>query len=163
HSAGLNCGRWDYIFSFIKTHAHLTEAILPDRGTVTMDRGFLSAYSQLLIRTCHRRGAYAMGGMSAFIPVKGDEARNAQALAEVRADKERVAKAGPDGTWVAHPARVPVAREAFYAHMKGENQHHVRREDVTPNREVLLAVPQGPCSLEGLRQNLLVGLRYLDA
>src|SRR5690606_27574309 len=142
HSAGLNCGRWDYIFSFIKTHAHLTEAILPDRGTVTMDRGFLSAYSQLLIRTCHRRGAFAMGGMSAFIPVKGDAARNEAALAEVHADKARESKNGHDGTWVAHPALVAIAREAFSAHMQGDNQLHVLREDVQVGREQLLAVPE---------------------
>ncbi|HLT29686.1 MAG TPA: malate synthase A [Myxococcaceae bacterium] len=163
HSAGLNCGRWDYIFSFIKTHAALPDAILPDRSRVTMDRGFLSAYSQLLIRTCHRRGAFAMGGMSAFIPVKDDAERNEAAFAEVHADKAREAKNGHDGTWVAHPALVPVAREAFSAHMKGDNQLHVLREDVQVGREQLLKVPEGPCTVDGLRLNLRVGLRYLDA
>ena len=163
HSAGLNCGRWDYIFSFIKKNAERPDAILPDRGQVTMDKGFLRAYSQLLIRTCHRRGASAMGGMSAFIPVKGDAQANEQAFEQVRVDKEREAKDGHDGTWVAHPGLVDVARQAFAKHMRGRNQLEVLREDVEVGPAELLRVPRGTCTLEGLRQNVRVGLRYLEA
>ncbi|MCI0569746.1 MAG: malate synthase A [Myxococcaceae bacterium] len=163
HSAGLNCGRWDYIFSFIKKQALRADAVLPDRGQVTMDKGFLRAYSQLLIRTCHRRGVHAMGGMAAFIPVKGDEAANAAALEKVRADKLREVKDGHDGTWVAHPGLVPVAREVFDAHMPGKNQLHVLREDVHVTREELLRIPRGTRTEAGLRQNVRVGIQYIEA
>ncbi len=160
HSAGLNCGRWDYIFSFIKKQPDL---LLPDRGQITMDKGFLLAYSQKLIQTCHRRKAHAMGGMAAQIPVKDDAAANDAAMARVTADKLREVKAGHDGTWVAHPALVPVAKEIFDAHMKGPNQLDVMREDVKVTREDLLRAPEGTRSDDGLRQNVRVGVRYLEA
>jgi malate synthase len=163
HSAGLNCGRWDYIFSFIKKNAHRADAVLPDRGQVTMDKGFLRAYSQLLIRTCHRRGVHAMGGMSAFIPVKGNDEANEAALQKVREDKLREVKDGHDGTWVAHPALVAVAKELFDAHMPGSNQLSNLREDVQVGREELLRIPRGSRTEEGLRQNVRVGVQYIEA
>ena len=122
HCAGLNCGRWDYIFSFIKKFRNRPEFVLPDRALVTMTTHFLRSYSRLLIKTCHRRGAHAMGGMAAQIPIKNDPAANERALARVRADKEREAGDGHDGTWVAHPGLVGVAMEVFDAHMPGPNQ-----------------------------------------
>src|SRR2546426_7995009 len=131
HSAGLNCGRWDYIFSFIKTRQHDAAAILPDRSQVTMEQPCMRAYTQLAVRTCHRRGVHAMGGMAAQIPIKNDEARSRAALDKVRADKLREVRDGHDGTWVAHPGLVPVAREVFEAHMKGPNQLDRLREDFT--------------------------------
>jgi malate synthase len=159
HSAGLNCGRWDYIFSFIKRRQADPQALLPDRAQVTMDRSFLRAYSQLLIQTCHRRGVHAIGGMSAYIPVKHDAARNAEALAQVRADKEREVC----GTWVAHPGLVPVAREVFDAHMRGPNQIERDRKDIHITAADLLDVPYGPRTLAGLRRNIAVGLQYIEA
>ncbi len=163
HSAGLNCGRWDYIFSFIKKFRAHAECVLPDRGAVGMDRPFLRAYSQLLIKTCHRRGAHAMGGMAAQVPIKDDPQANERALAKVRADKEREVADGHDGTWVAHPGLVPVARAVFDAHMVGPNQLHVKREDVQAGARELLEVPRGAITEAGLRQNLEVGLSYLEA
>ncbi|UQA55645.1 malate synthase A [Polyangium aurulentum] len=163
HSAGLNCGRWDYIFSFIKKLRNDPSAVLPDRSTVTMERHFLRSYTELVIKTCHRRGAHAMGGMAAQIPVKGDEARNQAAFEKVRADKLREVRAGHDGTWVAHPALVPVAREIFDAHMPGPNQLHVAREDVNVQAEDLLRVPEGPRTEAGLDHNIKVGIQYLEA
>lgn len=160
HSAGLNCGRWDYIFSFIKKQP---DVLLPDRAQLTMDKGFLRAYTQKLIQTCHRRGAHAMGGMAAQIPIKDDPAANEAALARVRADKEREARDGHDGTWVAHPGLVSVAKAVFDAHVKGPNQLHVLREDVAVGREDLLRVPEGTRTEEGLRHNVRVGVRYLEA
>jgi malate synthase len=159
---GLNCGRWDYIFSFIKTRKNDPSAVLPDRHLVTMDKSFLRAYSELLVETCHRRGAFAMGGMSAYIPLKSDPEKNEIALAAVRADKEREAKAGHDGTWVAHPGLVELARSVFDAHMNGKNQLHVRRETAI-GREQLLAVPEGPRTMEAFEKNVRVGIRYLEA
>jgi malate synthase A len=163
HAAGLNCGRWDYIFSFIKVHRADPGAVLPDRTQVTMDQGFLRAYSQLLIKTCHRRRAHAMGGMAAQIPIKGDAAANEAAIAKVLADKRREAADGHDGTWVAHPALVSVAREAFDAAMPGPNQFERDRSDVAPLPADLLAVPQGTRTEGGLRWNLRVGVQYLEA
>jgi malate synthase len=164
HMAGLNCGRWDYIFSTIKTRAHDPAAVLPDRSQVTMDKSFLRAYSELLVKTCHRRGAFAMGGMAAYIPVKGDAEKNAKALAKVRADKEREAKAGHDGTWVAHPGLVAVAREAFDAKLGSKkNQLDVTRDDVKVGAKELLDVPEGTRTMEGLRHNVRVGILYLEA
>ncbi len=160
HSAGLNCGRWDYIFSFIKKQP---DVLLPDRAQLTMDKGFLRAYAQKLIQTCHRRGAHAMGGMAAQIPIKDDPAANEAALARVRADKEREAKDGHDGTWVAHPGLVPLAKAVFDAHLQGPNQLHVLREDVHVTRDDLLRVPEGTRTDEGLRHNVRVGVRYLEA
>src|SRR5713226_7132687 len=130
HSSGLNCGRWDYIFSFIKKFRNRPDFLLPNRAQVTMDRDFLKAYVDLLIQTCHRRGIHAMGGMAAQIPIKNDPEANERALEKVRQDKVREVKAGHDGTWVAHPGLVPVAKEIFDAHMPQANQIAVKREDV---------------------------------
>jgi len=162
-SLGLNCGRWDYIFSFLKVHRNDPSASLPDRATLGMDRRFLASYSALLVKTCHRRGAFAMGGMAAQIPIKSDPIANELALAKVRADKQREARAGHDGTWVAHPALVPTARAEFDAVMDGLNQLHVMREDVEVDAEDLLALPEGQRTDAGLRHNLRVGLLYLEA
>ncbi len=163
HSAGLNCGRWDYIFSFIKKRAEDRSSLLPDRGQVTMDRAFLEAYAALLIRTCHRRGVHAMGGMAAQIPIKDDPAANDAALARVRADKLREVTNGHDGTWVAHPALVPIAREIFDAHMPGPNQLSKLREDVVVGPEDLLRPHTGTRTEAGLRHNVRVGVQYLEA
>ena len=164
HSAGLNCGRWDYIFSFIKKFRARRDFITPDRAHITMDKAFLAAYVKLLIETCHRRGIHAMGGMAAQIPIKNDEAANAAALEKVRADKLREVKAGHDGTWVAHPALVPVAKEVFDEHMKGVNQIDIRHStfDLRPS-EGLLELPEGPVTEKGVRQNFNVGVLYLEA
>ncbi|MBV6415729.1 MAG: Malate synthase A [Steroidobacteraceae bacterium] len=159
----LNCGRWDYIFSFIKKFARRPDFVLPDRQQVTMTTHFLRSYSLLCIRTCHRRGAFAMGGMAAQIPIKGDPAANEQALAKVRADKEREAGDGHDGTWVAHPALVPVAMEVFDRLMPTPNQLHRLREDVRVGAEDLLAIPEGTITPEGLRNNVSVALQYMAA
>ncbi len=163
HSAGLNCGRWDYIFSFIKKRANDPAAVLPDRSQVTMDKAFLAAYVALLIKTCHRRGVHAMGGMAAQIPIKDDPAANEAALARVRADKLREVKAGHDGTWVAHPGLVPVAKEVFDANMPAANQLGVMREDVSISREDLLRVPEGTRTDAGLRHNVRVGVQYIES
>jgi malate synthase len=163
HIAGLNCGRWDYIFSFIKVFRNDPARVLPERTQVTMTTRFLRSYSQLLIRTCHRRGAFAMGGMAAQIPVKNDTAANDAALARVRADKEREAGDGHDGTWVAHPGLVPVARAVFDRRLQGPNQLERLREDVVVSAADLLAAPAGTITAAGLRQNLEVALRYLAA
>ncbi len=163
HSAGLNCGRWDYIFSFIKTRQHDPAAVLPDRSQVTMEQPNMRAYTQLAVRTCHHRGVHAMGGMAAQIPIKNDEAKNKAALDKVRADKQREVTDGHDGTWVAHPGLVPVAREVFEARMKGPNQLDRLREDVRVTARDLLQVPQGTRTEEGLRLNVRVGIQYLEA
>src|SRR6476661_3317594 len=141
HSSGLNCGRWDYIFSFIKKFRNRPDFLLPDRAQVTMDRDFLKAYVDLLIHTCHRRGIHAMGGMAAQIPIKNDPEANEKAIEKVRQDKLREVKAGHDGTWVAHPGLVPVAKEVFDAHMPQQNQIAVRRADVKIGPRDLLKVP----------------------
>jgi malate synthase len=146
HIVGLNCGRWDYIFSFIKRLGKNPAFLTPDRAAMTMGKAFLAAYSLLLIKTCHRRGAFAMGGMAAQIPIKGDPAANEAAFAKVRADKEREASNGHDGTWVAHPDLVPVAREVFDRLMPGPNQLSVTRDDVKVTREDLLRVHDGACA-----------------
>src|SRR5271154_4063063 len=161
HSAGLNCGRWDYIFSFIKKFRNRPEFVLPNRALVTMERHFLNSYVQLLIRTCHRRGIHAMGGMAAQIPIKNDPVANEQALEKVRQDKLREVRAGHDGTWVAHPGLVPVAREIFDRHMPGQNQIERKRDDVSVAAKDLLAVPDGDITEEGVRWNIDVGLQYL--
>ena len=163
HSSGLNCGRWDYIFSFIKKFRNHPAFVLPDRSTVTMEKHFLKSYVDLLIRTCHRRGIHAMGGMAAQIPIKNDPAANEKALDKVRQDKLREVQAGHDGTWVAHPGLVPVAKEIFDAHMKQANQIGCRREDVHVTAKDLLAVPKGEITEEGLRWNIDVGLQYLES
>jgi malate synthase len=163
HSSGLNCGRWDYIFSFIKTRRHDPAAVLPDRSRVTMEQPCMRAYTQLAIRTCHRRGVHAMGGMAAQIPIRNDPEASERALEKVRADKRREATDGHDGTWVAHPGLVPVAREMFEAHMKGPNQLDRLREDVQVGAADLLRVPAGSRTEEGLRLNIRVGVQYLEA
>ena len=163
HSAGLNCGRWDYIFSFIKKFRDRPDFVLPDRARVTMDRHFLKSYVDLLIHTCHRRRAHAMGGMAAQIPIKHDPAANEAALEKVRQDKLREVRAGHDGTWVAHPGLVPVAAEVFDAAMPGPNQLHVTRDDARVTAADLLAVPDGEITEAGLRTNVDVGLQYLES
>jgi len=163
HSAGLNCGRWDYIFSFIKKFRHRPDFVLPDRARVTMDRHFLKSYVDLLIQTCHRRRAHAMGGMAAQIPIKNDPAANDAALEKVRQDKLREVRAGHDGTWVAHPGLVPVAAEVFDASMPGANQLDVTRDDVRVRASDLLAVPEGEITEAGLRTNVDVGIQYLES
>jgi len=163
HSAGLNCGRWDYIFSFIKKFRNRPDFVLPDRSIVTMEKHFLKSYVDLLIQTCHRRRIHAMGGMAAQIPIKNDPAANERALDKVRQDKLREVHAGHDGTWVAHPGLVPIAMEVFDAHMKEANQIARRREDVHVAAKDLLAVTEGKITEEGLRWNIDVGLQYLES
>jgi malate synthase len=158
---GQNCGRWDYIFSFIKKFRHYPEFVLPDRSEVTMTAHFLRSYSRLVIQTCHRRGAYAIGGMAAQIPIKGDEDANQQALAKVRADKEREVQDGHDGTWVAHPALVPLATEIFDQHMPGPNQLDKLREDDRIAAADLLQVPRGKITEAGLRDNINIAVQYM--
>ncbi len=163
HSAGLNCGRWDYIFSCIKK-LRRTNLLFADRALVTMTSPFLRAYCQRLVQTCHRRNAHAMGGMAAQIPIKNDPAANDAAIAKVIADKEREANDGFDGTWVAHPGLVPVARAVFDRVMPTANQIHRKREDVAVTAADLLAfAPQGPITEAGLRTNIDVSLQYLGA
>jgi malate synthase len=161
HSSGLNCGRWDYIFSFIKKFSNRPDFILPNRAEVTMTQPFLASYVELLIHTCHRRGAHAMGGMAAQIPIKNDPVANEKALAKVREDKLREVKAGHDGTWVAHPGLVSVAKDIFDADMKGPNQLDLKRDEVHITAKDLLAIPKGTITEEGLKWNIDVGLQYL--
>ena len=164
HAVGLNCGRWDYIFSYIKTLKGHGDALLPDRTAVTMRAPFMAAYTRRLVEVCHRRGAHAMGGMAAHVPVKGDAEANERALAAVRADKLREVQGGHDGTWVAHPALVPVAREIFDAHMPAANQIERLPDGPTPGRADLLAPPvDAPRTAAGLRHAVSIALRYLDA
>jgi malate synthase len=161
HSGGLNCGRWDYIFSFIKVFNNHASFVLPDRGQITMDRHFLKSYVSLLIRTCHRRGIHAMGGMAAQIPIKGDPVANEAAFEKVRQDKLREVLAGHDGTWVAHPGLVQIAKEVFDEHMPTSNQIHNKRADVQVTATDLLAVADGPITEQGLRLNIDVAIQYL--
>ena len=162
HASGLNCGRWDYMFSFVKKFRNRPDYLFPDRTLITMEVRFLRAYVTHVIQVCHRHSAYAMGGMAAQIPIKGDPAANEAALAKVRADKEREARAGHDGTWVAHPGLVATALEAFARHMPGPNQLHViPAGNITATD--LLAPLHGPITEKGVRWNLHVGVRYLEA
>jgi malate synthase len=163
HSAGLNCGRWDYIFSFIKTFKDQPSFMMPDRSTVTMEKHFLKSYVDLLIQTCHRRGIHAMGGMAAQIPIKNNSAANDAAMEKVRQDKLREVKAGHDGTWVAHPGLVPIAKEIFDQYMQTPNQIQVKREDVKVTAADLLQVPEGQITEQGLRLNVDVGIQYLES
>ncbi len=163
HSAGLNCGRWDYIFSFIKKFRARPGFVLPDRSLVTMTRHFLASYSREVIRTCHRRGAHAMGGMAAQIPIKSDPAANALAMEKVAEDKRREVAAGHDGTWVAHPGLVPLARQIFDAGMPGPHQIGRPLGEERIAAADLLRVPAGPVTEKGLRQNVNVGILYLEA
>ena len=163
HMAGLNCGRWDYIFSFIKRLGRRTEFLTPDRSAMVMGKAFLGAYSLKLIQTCHRRGAFAMGGMAAQIPIKGDEAANQAAFAKVRADKEREAGAGHDGTWVAHPDLVPVAMEVFDRLMPTPNQLDKTLADLVITQPQMLELHDGVRTEAGVRENIRVGVRYTQA
>jgi malate synthase len=163
HSAGLNCGRWDYIFSFIKKFRKLPGFLLPDRAQITMTTHFMRSYSLLAIQTCHRRGVHAIGGMAAQIPIKGDEEANRVAFNKVKADKLREASDGHDGTWVAHPGLVPIAKEVFDEYMPGKNQIANKREDVQVAAADLLLVPEGSITEAGLRLNINVGILYLES
>jgi malate synthase len=163
HSAGLNCGRWDYIFSFIKKFSNDPHAVLPDRAQVTMATHFMRSYSKLAIKTCHRRKVHAMGGMSAYIPIKSDLEANDKAIAQVKADKEREASDGHDGTWVAHPGLVPVAMEIFDRLMPQPNQISKQLPDYNVTADDLLQIPAGQITDAGLKQNVAVGLGYVEA
>jgi len=163
HSAGLNCGRWDYIFSIIKKFRGNPAFTMPDRAQVTMTAHMMRSYSLLAIRTCHARGAHAIGGMAAQIPIKDDAQANDEALAKVRADKEREAGDGHDGTWVAHPGLVGIARDIFDRHMPTPNQIHKKRDDVIVTAKDLLEVPQGQITEKGVRHNIDVGVQYMAA
>ncbi|MBX6356810.1 MAG: malate synthase A [Micromonosporaceae bacterium] len=160
HASGLNAGRWDYLFSIIKN----VPAVLPDRGSVTMTAPFMRAYTELLVATCHRRGAFAMGGMAAFIPSRRDPEINEVALAKVREDKEREAADGFDGSWVAHPDLVPVCREVFDRVLGDRpNQVERQRDDVRVDAAALLEITPGPMTEAGLRTNVSVGLQYIES
>ncbi|NLF56398.1 MAG: malate synthase A, partial [Candidatus Hydrogenedens sp.] len=163
HSAGLNCGRWDYIFSYIKKLGRHPRFLLPERGQVTMTVPFMRAYSLSCIRACHRRGAHAMGGMAAQIPIKNDEAANAAALEKVRKDKEREARDGHDGTWVAHPGLVSIAMEEFDQVLGDRPNQMEKIPDVHCTAADLIEPPQGTISEAGLRQNISVGIQYIEA
>ncbi|ADV66914.1 malate synthase A [Deinococcus maricopensis] len=164
HSAGLNCGRWDYIFSYIKKFRSDPGRLLPDRAQVTMGTPMMLAYSKLAVQTCHKRGAPAIGGMSAFIPVKNDRAANERAFAQVRADKEREATNGHDGTWVAHPGMVALAREVFDRLMPEPNQiGSGKQADLTVTALDLLTPPEGSVTAAGVNTNVDVSLQYLAA
>ena len=163
HSAGLNCGRWDYIFSFIKKFRRHPQFLLPDRAQVTMEKHFLASYVKLLIQTCHRRGIHAMGGMAAQIPIKNDPAANDAAMEKVRRDKQREVGAGHDGTWVAHPGLIPIAQEIFDAGMPEANQIGATPPAGEVTAEDLLKVPEGTRTEAGLRLNIDVGLQYVEA
>ena len=163
HITGLNCGRWDYIFSYIKTLRNHKQFLLPDRAQVGMDRDFLSAYASRLVETCHKRRAHAMGGMAAQIPVKNDEEANKAAFAKVHADKEREAKLGHDGTWVAHPDLVAVATEVFDAEMPSKHQIHKKRQFPRITDEAMLSPHSGSVTEAGVRTNIEVGIRYIAA
>ena len=162
HSAGLNCGRWDYIFSFIKKFKKHPHFILPDRSQVTMDRHFLKSYVKLLIHTCHKRGAHAMGGMAAQIPIKNDEQANENAMNKVKIDKEREANSGHDGTWIAHPGLAPIAMDAFKI-MENANQIDKKSDEPQITQKDLLKVPVGSITEEGIRENIKVGVQYVEA
>ncbi len=163
HSSGLNCGRWDYIFSIIRKFRNFPTFVMPDRAQVTMTAHMMRTYSLLTIKTCHRRGIHAMGGMAAQIPIKSDPEANETALEKVRLDKEREAKDGHDGTWVAHPGLVQIAKSEFDKYMPTPNQIHRKREDVHVTAKDLLTVPKGTITEAGLRTNIDVGILYMAA
>ncbi|KAG0172519.1 Malate synthase, glyoxysomal [Apophysomyces sp. BC1034] len=164
HSSGLNCGRWDYIFSFIKCFRQHPEFVLPERASVGMTVPFMDAYVRLLIKTCHKRGVHAMGGMAAQIPIKNDPVANEAAMRKVRSDKLREVKAGHDGTWVAHPDLIKIALEVFNEHMPQPNQLFVRREDVNVTQADLLNINfDGKITEHGIRDNIQVGLTYMES
>ncbi|WP_348813105.1 malate synthase A [Flavobacterium maritimum] len=161
HIVGLNCGRWDYIFSYIKKLRNNPAFIVPNRDQVTMTSPFMSAYSQLVIQRCHKRNIHAIGGMAAQIPIKNNDEANTIAFNKVKADKEREAKNGHDGTWVAHPDLVPIALEIFDKYMKTKNQIYVKREDIKVTEADLLEVPKGTITEEGVRKNINISILYL--
>ena len=163
HSAGLNCGRWDYIFSFIKKFKSFSNFVLPDRSEITMSRHFLSSYVKLLVHTCHKRGVHAMGGMAAQIPIKNNEKENQDAMKMVQIDKEREASAGHDGTWIAHPGLSNIALLAFNKEMPDSNQIQRKMKNPNISAKDLLKVPSGKITINGLRQNIKIGLQYLEA
>ena len=163
HSAGLNCGRWDYIFSFIKKFRKNSNFVLPDRSQVTMKRHFLNSYVKQLVYICHKRGAHAMGGMAAQIPIKNDKDANDKAMGLVKSDKEREAIAGHDGTWIAHPGLAPIALDAFNSVMPNANQIDKPLDDPNVTQNDLLKVPQGTITEKGLRDNIKVGMQYTEA
>jgi malate synthase len=164
HSSGLNCGRWDYIFSFIKKLREHPQFVLPDRSDVSMTVPFMDAYVRLLIQTCHKRGVHAMGGMAAQIPIKNDTAANDAAMLKVRNDKLREVTAGHDGTWVAHPDLVKIALEIFNEHMPQPNQIHVRRDDVKVTATDLIDINfKGSITEKGIRDNIQIGLAYMES
>ncbi|MBU2929204.1 malate synthase A [Winogradskyella psychrotolerans] len=163
HIVGLNCGRWDYIFSYIKKFRNHKDFVVPNRDQVTMTTPFMDAYSKLVIQRCHKRGILAIGGMAAQIPIKNDEKANAAALEKVRKDKEREVKNGHDGTWVAHPALVDVAMAEFNKHMPTPNQLHVTRDDVHITEQDLVELPKGTVTEAGIRKNINVGILYTEA
>lgn len=163
HSAGLNCGRWDYIFSYIKCFRNNPDRVLPDRAQVTMQTGFMEAYSKLLIKTCHRRGVHAIGGMAAQLPVREDPYINDAYMNKVRDDKEREVCNGHDGSWVSHPAFVPVCREVFDRHMPAPNQIDRRLDDVEIGQDELLQQPRGSISMQGVMNNVGAAVGYLQA
>ncbi len=163
HSAGLNCGRWDYIFSYIKKLRNNDGFILPDRGKVTMSSPFMKAYSELVVKTCHKRGVHAMGGMAAFIPIKNDEAANQAAIEKVRQDKIQEAKNGHDGTWVAHPGLVQTAMDVFNEYMPAANQIEKQRDDIQEDAKALIEPVIGTITEAGVRQNINVGILYIES
>ena len=163
HIVGLNCGRWDYIFSYIKKFRNHDNFVVPNRDQVTMTSPFMDAYSKLVIQRCHKRGILAIGGMAAQIPIKNDAEANALALEKVRKDKEREVKNGHDGTWVAHPALVEVAMNEFNQYMPKANQLNILREDVSISEQDLVELPKGTITEEGVRKNINVGILYMEA
>jgi len=163
HSIGLNCGRWDYIFSFIKKFHQHSDFLLPDRAAVSMNRHFLKSYVDLLIKTCHKRGAHAMGGMAAQIPIKHDQEANSIALQNVKEDKLREVTAGHDGTWVAHPGLISLAKNIFDEHVPTPNQIQKLRNEVNIQQHDLLKVPSGDITENGLRSNISIGIQYLES
>ncbi|WP_291865719.1 malate synthase A [Maribacter sp.] len=163
HIVGLNCGRWDYIFSYIKKFRNHPDFVVPNRDQVTMTSPFMDAYSKLVIQRCHKRGIHAIGGMAAQIPIKNDTSANATAMEKVRLDKEREVKNGHDGTWVAHPALVEIAMNEFNKHMPTPNQLHITRDDVSISSEDLVELPKGTVTEAGVRKNINVGVLYLES
>jgi malate synthase len=164
HSAGLNCGRWDYIFSFIKKFRNNPAYVLPERGCITMQQPFLRSYVELLIHTCHKRGIHAMGGMAAQIPIRDNPQANEEAMQRVREDKLREVLAGHDGTWVAHPGLVPIAKAVFDEHMKGPNQiQSPVKHRAAITEKALVEVPRGQLTEEGFARNVDVALQYIES
>ena len=163
HIVGLNCGRWDYIFSYIKKFRNHPNFVVPNRDQVTMTTPFMDAYSKLVIQRCHKRGILAIGGMAAQIPIKNNPKANSVALEKVRKDKEREAKNGHDGTWVAHPALVEIAMSEFNKHMPTPNQLHVTRDDINITEQDLVEIPKGTVTEAGIRKNINVGILYTEA